>query len=256
MNSYKKLCTEFYDLDKPAPAEDAFNFFQEYAARAAGPILEPMCGSGRFLIPLLERGFDIDGADASPYMLQACRDRCSSKGLTPTLYELELERLEMPRRYGLVFIPAGSFCLITGQTAIEAALRRIYDLMLPNSTFVLEIEQLPPTLPPPGTGLWSSRFVERPDGAKIIISQLSDYNERERVSRSIHRYDLCQGSELIATEFEDLEVRLYERMEFYDLLVAAGFRDLKTFKAYQFRDPDEHDESLIFEGRKAQVIPI
>jgi SAM-dependent methyltransferase len=247
VNSYKRLCTEFYDIDKPAPPEDAFNFFLHYAERANGPILEPMCGSGRFLIPLLERGFDIDGVDASPYMLQACREGCSRKGLKPVLHEQFLERIEMPRRYSLVIIPAGSFCLITEQSAIEEGLRRIYELMLPQSTFVLEIERLPSPLPLAGTGSWSGRWVERPDGAKIIISWLSEYNERERISRSIHRYDLCRDSELVKTEFEDFDLRFYDQAEFHDLLIAAGFRDIKTFKAYQFRAPDDNDESLIFE---------
>jgi SAM-dependent methyltransferase len=247
VNSYKKLCTEFYDIDKPAPPEEAFNFLLHYAERSNGPILEPMCGSGRFLIPLLERGFDIDGADASPYMLQACREHCSRKGLKPVLHEQFLERIETPRRYGLVIIPAGSFCLITEQAAIKEGLRRIYELMLPRSTFVLEIERLPSPLPPTGMGSWSGRWVERPDGAKIIISWLGDYNESERISRSIHRYDLCQGSELVETEFEDFILRFYDQAEFHDLLVAAGFRDIKTFKAYQFRAPDDNDERVIFE---------
>jgi len=247
VNSYKKLCTEFYDIDKPAPPEDAFNFFLEYAKKANGPILEPMCGSGRFLIPLLERGFDIDGTDASSYMLQACRDHCSRKGLTSILFEQSLDEIELPRRYGLVIIPASSFCLITDQAAVEDGLKRIYELMLTESTFVLEILRSPSSSPPPGTGSWSGRWVERPDGAKIIISELSQYYERERVSRSIHRYDLCKGSELIATEFEDFDVRYYDQVEFRNLLIEAGFRDIKTFKAYQFRHPDDEDESLIFE---------
>jgi SAM-dependent methyltransferase len=247
VNSYKKLCTEFYEIDKPAPPEDAFNFFLHYAQRANGPILEPMCGSGRFLIPLLERGFDIDGADASPSMLQACRERCSRKGLKPVLQEQFLERIEMARRYGLVIIPAGSFCLITEQAAIEEGLRRIYELMLPRSMFVLEIVRVPSPPPPAGPGVWSGRWVERSDGAKIIISWLSEYNEGERISRSIHRYDLCQGSELVETEFEDLNIRVYDQTEFHELLAAAGFRDIKIFKAYQFRAPDDNDESLIFE---------
>jgi Methyltransferase domain len=247
VNSYKKLCTEFYDIDKPAPPEDAFSFFLRYAQKSNGPILEPMCGSGRFLIPLLERGFDIDGADASPDMLQACREHCSRKGLTPVLQQQFLERIEMPRRYGLVIIPAGSFCLITEQAAIEEGLKRIYELMLPRSTLVLEIERLPSSLPPAGTGSWNGRWVERNDGAKIIISWLSAYDESERVSRSIHRYDLCLGSELLATEFEDFDLRFYDQTEFHDLLVAAGFRDIKTYKAYQFRPPDDNDESFIFE---------
>jgi Methyltransferase domain len=247
VNSYKRLCTEFYDIDKPTPPEDAFNFFLHYGQRANGPILEPMCGSGRFLIPLLEQGFDIDGADASPSMLQACREHCSRKGLKPVLHEQFLERIEMARRYDLVIIPAGSFCLITEQAAIKEGLRRIYELMLPRSTFVLEIVRLPSSLPPSGIGSWSGRWVERSDGAKIIISWLSEYNERERVSRSIHRYDLCQGSELLETEIEDFNLRFYDQAEFHDLLVAAGFRDIKIFKPYQFHAPDDSDESLIFE---------
>ena len=32
-------------------------------------ILEPLCGSGRFLIPFLERGFEICGLDLSEEML-------------------------------------------------------------------------------------------------------------------------------------------------------------------------------------------
>jgi hypothetical protein len=63
MNSYQKLCTEFYDIDKPSAPSDALNFFLHYAEKANGPILEPMSGSGRFLIPLLERQFDIDGRE-------------------------------------------------------------------------------------------------------------------------------------------------------------------------------------------------
>ena len=109
MKPYNQLCTEFYDLDKPNEPADAFQFYLEYAQAAQGPILEPMCGSGRFLLPLLARGFDIDGVDASPCMLEACRKRAAQQRLTPKLLEQNLEALELSRRYALAFIPAGSF---------------------------------------------------------------------------------------------------------------------------------------------------
>ena len=95
MNSYQTLCTEFYDIDKPNAPEEALNFYLHYAENAAGPIIELMSGSGRFLIPLLERQYDIDGLDASSYMLHACQKSCRKKGLTPTLYEQFLDRLEL-----------------------------------------------------------------------------------------------------------------------------------------------------------------
>ena len=53
MDSYKKLCTQFYDIDKPTAPPDALEFYLQYALKAQGPILEPMCGTGRFLVPML-----------------------------------------------------------------------------------------------------------------------------------------------------------------------------------------------------------
>src|SRR3954451_11701159 len=106
MRSYLKLCTEFYDIDKPDAPPEALAFFADYAQRAQGPILEPMCGSGRFLVPLRLRGFDIDGIDASSRMLEACRGKLTRLGLQATLLQQRIEAAEVPRRYALVIIPA------------------------------------------------------------------------------------------------------------------------------------------------------
>jgi hypothetical protein len=248
MNSYKTLCTEFYDIDKPNAPEEALNFYLHYAEQANGPILEPMSGSGRFLIPLLERQYDIDGLDASPYMLGACQERCRNKGLTPVLYEQFLDQLELSRQYSLVMIPAGSFCLITEDLQIKESLQRIYALMLPCAKFVLEIERL--ISKPTDLGLWGGRWVERSDGAKILISWLSHYDEAERVSHSIHRHELIKDGQLLKTEYEDFDLRLYDPEEFRTLLEAAGFKEIKILKAHQFQAPDETDESIIFECSK------
>jgi 2-polyprenyl-3-methyl-5-hydroxy-6-metoxy-1,4-benzoquinol methylase len=59
------LCTQFYELDKPSAPENELNFYIEYVKNGNWPIFEPMCGTGCFLIPMLERGLDIKGSDAS-----------------------------------------------------------------------------------------------------------------------------------------------------------------------------------------------
>ena len=51
LGSYGRLCTEFYDLDKPEPPLAELERYARYAARAEGPVHEAMCGSGRFLLP-------------------------------------------------------------------------------------------------------------------------------------------------------------------------------------------------------------
>lgn len=49
-NYYGNLCTEMYEiLHKDAPL-DELSFYLSYAEKGMN-ILEPLCGSGRFLIP-------------------------------------------------------------------------------------------------------------------------------------------------------------------------------------------------------------
>ena len=87
VNSYRKLSTEFYDIDKPAPPPEALDFYRNYALQSSGRILEPMCGWGRFLLSLLAEGYAVEGVDASPDMARACRERGAQRGLDPTVYE-------------------------------------------------------------------------------------------------------------------------------------------------------------------------
>jgi SAM-dependent methyltransferase len=245
MNSYKKLCTEFYDMDKPNAPTKAFEFYLHYAQQAKGSILEPMCGSGRFLLPLLEHGFSIDGVDASDDMLQACRENGKLRRLTPNLFKQFLHQLELPQRYDLVIIPAGSFCLITDPLEIQESLRRLYAHMVPGATFVLEIERLMPRASQDEP--WGGRWVNRSDGAKIVISWLSHYNPTERVSHSLHRYELIKDGQLLETEWEEFDVRLYEIGEFSTLLESAGFTTVRTLKGYGNNALDDTDDSIAFE---------
>jgi hypothetical protein len=221
MNAYRNLCTEFYDIDKPNAPEEALELFSRYAREAGGPILEPMCGSGRFLVPLRQLGFDIDGVDASPQMLQACRAKCADRGLVATLYQAPLDQAKLTRSYALVMIPAGSFCLITDPQQVRQSLGRIHELMLPNAKFVAEIERFKPQ--PSSSWPWGGRWVQRPDGARIIISWLGHLDAEQRVSHGINRYDLVKDGRLLETEFEELDLKLYELEEIRGLLEQAGF---------------------------------
>lgn len=246
MNSYKKLCTEFYDIDKPAVPEAAFEFFSHYAHRIKGPILEPMCGSGRFLLPLMELGFSIDGADASPDMLQACRNKADERGLFPKLYNQFLHQLELPGLYNLVMIPAGSFCLITDPIEIKESIRRLYDHMNPGGILVLEIEQLINLAPPPDNSR-GKRIVTRTDGGKIVFNRHSRYDTKEHILHSLHRYDLIKDEHILETEWEEFDLRFYEISEFSSLLESSGFTDIKFIKTKLSDIPEESEDNLIFE---------
>ena len=94
LDTYLSLCTEVYDLSKPTPPEDAYAFYRSYAIQAKGPILEPMCGTGRFLIPLLAEGFNVHGFDASDHMLEVLHTKARAQNLQATVWKDFVEDLK------------------------------------------------------------------------------------------------------------------------------------------------------------------
>jgi SAM-dependent methyltransferase len=250
MHGYGRLSTEFYALDKPTAPPDAFDFYERYAREARGHIHEPMCGTGRFLLPLLAQGLDISGSDTSPEMLEACRERGRELGLTLRLEQRALEGLSCPEPPRLIFIPSGSFGLLIDDELVHRALERVHDVLAPGGMFLVEAERLLPA-PADSSGVWGGRWVERPDGAKLIISWLSQYSGAANVTHSLHRYELLKDGRLLASEIEDFRVRSYASQEFRALLERAGFHDIQALKPYDDTPADESDDAIVFRCRKA-----
>ncbi len=249
LNPYGKLCTQFYDISKPSPPDDAFNFYLEQARSAGDLVLELMCGSGRFLVPLLQQGIDIDGSDASADMLEACRAKCESLRLKTNLYQQSIEETKLPRKYKLIIVPASSFILVTDRQAAKISLKKIYEHLQPGGKFILEID----TPRAAGrSGVWIGRWVERPDGATIIFSALANYDPKEKVEYALHKYELFEDGRLISTELEHYAMRFYEKEEFMRLLQEAGFKNNKATKLYNDTEPNASDHSILFIAEKSR----
>ena len=136
LNNYHSLCAEYYDIDKPFAPENELNFYMNYVKNSTGNILEPMCGTGRFLLPILNVGFNIEGYDASSNMLHILKQKALNQGLTPNVW---LQLAEVPTKranYSLIFIPSGSFGLIVENKKIKLTLKNIYNQLVAGGTFV------------------------------------------------------------------------------------------------------------------------
>lgn len=246
LSTYLSLCTEVYDLSKPNPPEDAYAFYRNYAMRANGPILEPMCGTGRFLLQLLEEGFNVHGFDASDHMLKALHAKAKAKNLEATVWKGFVEDLKKPEKYNLVFIPSGSFCLIIDPVIVKAALKTLYSHLNDSGIFLFEVET-PQAVPP--LDVWRGSVWHKPNGQMIILSQLATM--KDNVCNSIGKYELIDNNNIIHTEIEELKVRIYDPHELTAIIKNCGFKDVRVIKAFDHKAaPGTHDESIVYECRK------
>jgi SAM-dependent methyltransferase len=111
----------------------------EAAIRRFGqPALDLACGTGRLLVPLVERGLDVDGVDVSEDMLRWCRERGEKAGVTPTLAAQAMHELSLPRRYRTVFI-CDSFGIGGSRADDREALCRIHDHLEPGGALLMTV---------------------------------------------------------------------------------------------------------------------
>lgn len=244
-NTYLNLCTQVYDLSKPHPPEDAYAFYHSYAIEANGPILEPMCGTGRFLLPLLAQGCDIDGFDASEHMLEALRAK--SGDLKPNIWQDFAENLRVAKKYNLIFIPCGSFGLITDLAVAKRALKKFYDHLNHDGILLFEGETLKSVLE---LGIWHGSSWHKEDRSFIIANYMANLDDD--ICISTQKYELVKDNRIVSTEVEEMKIRLYDDPEVLTaLLKEVGFKEIRLIKAFdRSRTPDKNDEVIIYECRK------
>jgi len=245
MDIYKNLCAQYYDLDKPTAPEDALKFYLEYAKNANGPIYEPMCGTGGFLIPMAQLGLDIEGSDASLPMLSICEKKCERAGIKPKVSHQFIHEI-FDRKYLLIFIPSGSFGLITDVQAAKKVLKNLYDHLQVGGKLVFEVETFQAV--PTDLGAEQSSSVSNVDeGTKIQLTTLPTYDKNTQILKILCRYDLLKDEEVLDSEVEDFRVRHYDSREMDDWLKDVGFNQILRFGGYEKTPLTAKDEIIVYE---------
>jgi SAM-dependent methyltransferase len=185
-----------------------------YAPSLRSPVLDAGCGAGRLLAPLRERGFDVDGCDASADMIDRARRRVPEA----TLWVSALHELEPPRRYASIVV-CGVFGLGTTRAQDEQAIARLYDALLPGGTLVLDNEEKP--------FRWQVRDWNEPHGDPIVLQARVDaVDDADRcvtlTMRAAHDGRVEQHTLTMRQWYGDELVPLLERAGFTHVEVKPG----------------------------------
>lgn len=247
MSYYGNLCTQIYDLDKPTIDKEQLDFYMSYVTDKKMRILEPMCGSGRFIIPFLEAGFNIEGFDISDDMLNSCKERMKAKNLNGNVFNTGIHNFQADTKYDLIMIPAGSFSLVLDEEIVVSSLNRLKDSLSDNGTLLLDV--LTTECRAEECDKWEeTNRMARADGKVIVQYSKSHYDKANKIISSPLRYELLDGDKIIESEEMDFYMRLYDINEFEEILKNVGFKHIKIIRN---RDIAlyENEENMVFECR-------
>ena len=244
---YSKLSSEVYDIDKYIGLSFGdVEFYSDRLASCKGNILEPGVGTGRILIPLLEKGLKVDGFDVSKEMLKICRNNCEKRGLNPKLFEGKMESVSLETEYEAVIVPTGTFLLIHKREESLNALKNFYDHLSNGGKLILDIFlQTDLTIENVSTKTWESQ-----DGGMIALeSKIVEVDYISQYTISHNRYEKWNNSELTQTELERFPLRWYGIEEFKTILEQSGFEDIIISADYKHGEyPTNSTQTITFEA--------
>jgi len=134
-SSYGEMIAEVYDkwysaFDSEAVAECLAGLAGE------GPVLELAIGTGRVALPLVRRGIEVHGIDASEAMVSKLRGKPDGDGIPVTLGDLKDVDVEGP--FSLVYIVFNTiFCLLTQDEQVSC-FQNVAKKLSDDGVFVVE----------------------------------------------------------------------------------------------------------------------
>ena len=227
-NYYGNLCTEMYEILHEKAPRDELNFYLSYAKKE-DKILEALCGSGRFLIPFMEQGFDIFGIDLSVAML----NKLKQKAPNAKVFQADILEYSSKNRFDYIFISSGSVSLFTDINLCRKfvfAVDTVADKCSDDNDYKISVT------------------TKTKEGFDLILKNKNYYDEQSRTQFSPGIYELYNGTELLQSEYMDFQTHLYKFGEMERLLKEIGFTNVKTYSSFS-KDvaADDNCEMFLFE---------
>lgn len=241
-NSYGRLCTEIYEILHAQAPQEELDFYLSYA-RPGDAILEALCGSGRFLLPFFERGFDIQGMDASPDMLAKLRKKCPN---APAVCA-DIAAYTPDRAYDYIFISSGSVSLFTDLALCRRILAQLKSWLAPGGKLVFAVETVADRCPD-DADYREAVAVPMQGGRRIVLRTKNHYDPATQTQYSPGFYELYAGDDLLEREFMDFQTHLYRFGEMEAILAGLDFAAVCTYASFDKHPAvDDSSEMFLFE---------
>lgn len=239
------LAATFFDALHPRAGDDEASWYAQRLGPAGTLALDVMCGSGRVLVPLVERGLKVHGVDASPPMIARCEQKLAALSLAATLFRQDVTALNVPFRYGAAFVAGSAFDAIADPAAAAQALASLRAHLVDPGLLVIACHVPETSLQRLAAPLVEVRSAKLDDGSQIVLRSESTWTEGARATRSQRRYTHRRGTERLAEENELVRATWYEPADILELARSAGFADAATEALPFSLDPRGESFALI-----------
>lgn len=260
MSEYDRTDAGIYDsFSTGLDGDEAF--YVEEAVKAAGPVLEIGCGTGRITIPIAEADVPLVGLDQAPAMLEVARRKIA--GLPEEtrqrirIVEGDMRTFKLDRRFALAIIPYRAFLHMMTADDQRRALICIREHLADGGRLVFNvfdpsIEIIAAYMKPLGRAMCHMGSFTHPEtGRRVMVSGTRRYDPVEQTLEE-HRFfeEVDDEGGVFSKTITPLYLRYVHRFEMQYLLELCGFEVEALYGDFR-RGPFQHGHEQVWVARKA-----
>jgi SAM-dependent methyltransferase len=236
---YADLYDAYVRVDMDIP------FFLQQVQQSGNDVLELMAGTGRVSLPLLRAGVRLACVDASPEMLRRLQEKVQAEGLAAEIYEMDVRRLDLPRRYPLVIIPFHAFSELVELNDQRLALESIRRCLAPGGRLILTLHNPVARLKRVDGQL--RLWAETPlDHGQLLVWGLETHDPADPIVYGSQFFELYDARGLLLSKrMVPFRFRVMTRAELEALAAACGLYPSAMWGGYDGSPYDEKNSSFM-----------
>ena len=216
--------------------------FHKYSAVPVKSLLEPACGSGRLIAALARRGYRMTGLDLSRPMLDYCRRRLDSLGLSARLIAGDMADFRLPRPVDGAFCTFNSFRHLLTEDAARRHLECVAAAVKPGGIYVLGLHLVPLDAEEGASERWSA--VQGKTKMTVTLN-VTDFSRQKRIEQ-LRISSLVRTPSKTVRLRSEFPLRLYTAAQLKRLLSSVPTWELcDVFDFwYEIDDPRKLDDEM------------
>ena len=214
-------------------------------------MFEPACGTGRLLIKLARKGFDVAGLDLNPNAVEFCNDRLERQGYPRSVFVGDMSDFQVKKRCDAAFNTINSFRHLATEKQAEGHLRCVAAALQPGGLYILGLHLTPRTGPYTEEESWTVRR-----GHLSINSYMwtKDRDLKRRNERLGLQFDIYTPTESFRLE-DEMNYRTYSAEQFDALLQRTDVFEIAALYDFHYRlnrpiTIDARTEDVVYVLRK------
>jgi SAM-dependent methyltransferase len=237
---------QYYDLAFSDETMAEVNFIvaacKKYAKLPVKRLLEPGCGSGRLVVELAKRGYQMVAFDNSAKSLDYLRKKLERKGLKAELFHGDMTDFALRRPVDAAFNTFNTFRHLTTETTALKHLQCMARAIKPGGLFILGLHLLPPDASLECLERWTARRGKTKVNCTLRVTESSRRTRLEHLHVTMRVRTPAKDFK-VRTEFP---LRLYTAEQLRSLLAKVPqFQLCDVFDfCYEIDDPLELDDEI------------